>query len=69
MKRVIYFPFPFLDQILPIHAACINPNGDYLKALLNSVPEHSVPDVSGFKPIHYAAACEGTGPLKVLLGR
>ncbi|XP_073244839.1 poly [ADP-ribose] polymerase tankyrase-like isoform X3 [Porites lutea] len=55
--------------ILPIHAACINPNGDYLKALLNSVPEHSIPDRDGFKPIHYAAACEGPGPLKVLLAR
>lgn len=56
-------------QILPIHAACINPNGDYLKALLNSVPEHSIPDKDGFKPMHYAAACEGPGPLKVLLAR
>ncbi|KAL9986739.1 hypothetical protein ACROYT_G000926 [Oculina patagonica] len=55
--------------ILPIHAACINPNGDYLKALLNSVPEHSIPDKDGFKPMHYAAACEGAGPLKVLLAR
>lgn len=56
-------------QILPIHAACINPNDDYLRALLNSVPEHSIPDKDGFKPMHYAAACEGAGPLKVLLGR
>lgn len=56
-------------QILPIHCACINPNGDYLKALLNSVPEHSIPDKDGFKPMHYAAACEGPGPLKVLLAR
>ena len=58
-----------LFQILPIHAACINPNGDYLRTLLNSVPEHSIADREGFKPMHYAAACEGAGPLKILLAR
>ncbi|XP_015763135.1 PREDICTED: ankyrin-1-like [Acropora digitifera] len=57
------------QNILPIHAACINPNGDYLRTLLNSVPEHSIADSEGFKPMHYAAACEGAGPLKILLAR
>ena len=56
-------------QILPIHAACINPNGQYLSELLSSLPEYAVADAEGFKPVHYAAACDGPGPLKVLLER
>ncbi|XP_048584119.1 poly [ADP-ribose] polymerase tankyrase isoform X2 [Nematostella vectensis] len=55
--------------ILPIHAACINPNAKYLKQLLNSVPEYNIQDRAGFKPVHYASACQGPGPLKLLLSR
>ena len=53
--------------IMPIHCAAINPIPDILKGLLESCPEHSIPDEILRKPIHYAAACEGPGPLNHLI--
>ncbi|VDN18862.1 unnamed protein product [Gongylonema pulchrum] len=53
-------------DITPFHTAAINPNVAYLKALL-AVGQQYGPDLDGWDVIHYAAACEGTGPLKHLL--
>jgi len=56
-------------QITPLHCAAINPNPKYLMKLLSILPEYSITDASSHRPIHYAAACEGTGPLEYLLNR
>jgi len=56
-------------QITPLHCAAINPNTKYLAKLLSILPEYSITDASSHRPIHYAAACEGTGPLEYLLNR
>lgn len=53
--------------LTPLHCACINPNGEVLEKLLEVCPEYNFPDDTLRKPVHYAAACEGPGPLKVLL--
>lgn len=54
-------------QITPLHCAAINPNESVLAKLLNVYPEYSMADKQGWRPIHYAAACKGTGPLQLLL--
>jgi ankyrin repeat protein len=51
----------------PIHCAAINPNGKYLKQLLAIVAEYNIADKNERRPIHYAAACEGSEPLEYLL--
>ena len=53
--------------VMPIHCAAINPNPDILKALLEIRPEYSIADEILRKPVHYAAACEGPGPLNLLI--
>lgn len=53
--------------ITPVFVACINPNEKVLKALIEQGGEIQMPDTLGYKPIHYAAACEGPEPLKYLL--
>lgn len=55
--------------LTPIHCAAINPNPKYLSTLLSIEPEFQIADRSMRRPIHYAAACEGTGPLDFLLSR
>ncbi|XP_033125958.1 poly [ADP-ribose] polymerase tankyrase-like [Anneissia japonica] len=57
------------DCITPLHCAAINPNPKILAKLLDSLPEYSLPDKKNMKPIHYAAACEGSGPLELLLNK
>jgi hypothetical protein len=47
--------------------AAINPNPKYLKALLTAVPGSELADDDGRTPVHYAAACTGTGPLEYLI--
>lgn len=53
--------------ITPIHCAAINPNPDFIKKLLDIAPEFTIADDMLRKPIHYAAACEGPGPLSYLI--
>eukprot|EP00105_Crassostrea_gigas_P017525 XP_011435338.1 PREDICTED: ankyrin-1-like [Crassostrea gigas] len=53
--------------INPMHCACINPNVKYLEKLLSVEPDYTIADKYGRKPIHFAAACRGTGPLELLL--
>jgi ankyrin repeat protein len=54
-------------NVTPVHLACINPNAAVLKALLDQAPDFNMMDTYLAKPIHYAAACESSGPLKLLL--
>ena len=54
-------------KITPIHCAAINPNVKYLKQLLDVEPDDSIRDEDNWQPIHYAAVCEGTAPLKFLM--
>ena len=53
--------------ITPLHCAAINPNAEILEALLAISPDYYSPDDKMRKLIHYAACCEGPGPLKVLI--
>lgn len=57
----------FTLQVNPMHCACINPNVKYLEKLLSVEPDYTIEDKYGRKPIHFAAACQGTGPLELLL--
>lgn len=41
----------------------------YLEQLLNMRPEFRLQDATKRQPVHYAAACSGTGPLKYLLSK
>ncbi|XP_022105519.1 tankyrase-like protein [Acanthaster planci] len=69
-KRVSVKKKPYEnDRVTPIHCAAINPNPKILAKLLSLCPEYAIADSRGRKPIHYAAACEGSGPLELLLGR
>ncbi|CAH1779903.1 unnamed protein product [Owenia fusiformis] len=56
-------------QMTPLHCAAINPNTKYLSKLLSIFPDHNLCDMDQRRPIHYAAACEGKGPLELLLNR
>ena len=56
-------------QITPLHCAAINPNAKYLTTLLNVVPEYGILDAKQRRPIHFAATCEGPGPLEFLIKR
>ncbi|VDN05648.1 unnamed protein product [Thelazia callipaeda] len=53
-------------NITPLHTVAINPNVNYLEALL-ATGQQCEPDLDGWDLIHYAAVCEGPGPLKHLL--
>ncbi|GFR16104.1 poly polymerase tankyrase [Trichonephila clavata] len=59
----------FNARITPLHCAAINPNPQYLTALLTSSPEYNIPDENGWRPIHYASVCKSTGPLELLISR
>jgi ankyrin repeat protein len=54
-------------DITPLHCACINPNPKYIKLLLDANPDLNLTDNEMRKPVHYAAACVGPEPLKVLI--
>ncbi|TKR60854.1 hypothetical protein L596_028039 [Steinernema carpocapsae] len=54
-------------KITPFHTAAINPNETYLKNIVEVDSNFNLPDSDNWYTIHYAAVCEGTGPLKYLL--
>ncbi|XP_013787560.2 serine/threonine-protein phosphatase 6 regulatory ankyrin repeat subunit B-like, partial [Limulus polyphemus] len=56
-------------KVTPLHCAAVNPNPKYLSSLLSVVPDYNLVDKSGWRPVHYAAACKSTGPLELLLSR
>lgn len=53
--------------VTPMHCAAINPNVEILRAFIDLNGEVGVPDEKQRKLVHYAAACEGVGPLKMLV--
>ncbi|CAF2691907.1 unnamed protein product [Rotaria sp. Silwood2] len=57
------------SKITPIHCAAINPNAKYIKQLLTIVPEYNIKDDYQRRPIHFAAACEGSEPLEYLISK
>ncbi|BFZ11859.1 hypothetical protein BsWGS_14898 [Bradybaena similaris] len=57
------------DAITPLHCAAINPNVKYITRLLSIEPDINIQTQSRARPIHFAAACEGTAPLEFLLKR
>lgn len=66
IKRVSVTKKTVGKLITPLFCACINPNGAVLEKFLEICPEYTFPDETLRKPVHYAAACSGTGPLEVL---
>ena len=56
-------------QVTPTHCACINPNVKYLQAMLDAGADLQLMDSMNRKLIHYAAACEDSGPLELLIKR
>ncbi|XP_059138557.1 poly [ADP-ribose] polymerase tankyrase-like isoform X2 [Physella acuta] len=57
------------DSITPLHCAAINPNVKYITRLLSIEPDVNIQTKSNARPVHFAAACEGTGPLEFLIKR
>jgi ankyrin repeat protein len=57
------------DILTPLHCAAINPNPRILESLLNIAPEYSILDSRMRRPIHYAAACETSGPVEFLISK
>uniref|UniRef100_UPI001939B58C poly [ADP-ribose] polymerase tankyrase-like n=1 Tax=Styela clava TaxID=7725 RepID=UPI001939B58C len=54
----------------PVHLAAINPDPTNIKNLFQLSRDCiNAADIRGRRPIHYAAACEGTGPLEFLCTR
>ena len=51
----------------PLHCACVNPNTGPLEALLKVNPDLNISDSDQKKLVHYAAACNGLGPMKFLV--
>mgnify|MGYP000729360740 CR=1 FL=1 len=67
--RLIQSDF-FRSHIIAMHTAAANPNGSFLKRLLETLPESlNNSDERGRRPIHYAAASSSTEPLQVLFKR
>ena len=56
-----------INNLSPIHCACLNPNSDVLKHLLTINPEYQNLDTNMRKPVHYAACCESDAPLRYLV--
>lgn len=54
-------------RVTPLHLACINPDASILQHLIDNGGEIHVGDINGKKPIAYAATCESSAPLKLLL--
>ena len=54
------------SRITPLHLACINPDGRYLKELLTYLPKYTLDDSKGYSLLHYAAACSSSEPLEIL---
>ncbi|GMT24013.1 hypothetical protein PFISCL1PPCAC_15310, partial [Pristionchus fissidentatus] len=54
-------------NITPFHTAAINPDSSLLASLRDIDPLMNVPDQNNWYTTHYAAVCEGDGPLKFLL--
>ncbi|KAJ3079873.1 hypothetical protein HDU99_009899, partial [Rhizoclosmatium hyalinum] len=58
-------------SVKPLHFAAINPDSEKLGALLDAISPVNQLDVDdlGRNVVHFAAVCEGTGPLKLIMER
>eukprot|EP01133_Synstelium_polycarpum_P003444 gene3444-3911_t len=56
-------------NMTPMHAASINSNAKYLKAMLDVVSEPNRPDQQQFRPMHYAVTASTTATLMLLIGK
>jgi len=54
-------------NITPLFCACINPNSNYLKQLIEVDPDITIEDEDKRRSIHYAAACENHENLEILI--
>ena len=54
-------------NITPMHVVCINPDARFIERMVSLGGDWNCLDLSNRKPIHYAAACEGEGPLNYLI--
>uniref|UniRef100_A0A7E4UQ68 Poly [ADP-ribose] polymerase n=1 Tax=Panagrellus redivivus TaxID=6233 RepID=A0A7E4UQ68_PANRE len=54
-------------NITPVHTAAINPNANILKTVLKFEYDANLADTDGWHTLHYAAVCDGSGPLSHLL--
>ncbi|GMT12325.1 hypothetical protein PFISCL1PPCAC_3622, partial [Pristionchus fissidentatus] len=59
----------FFRNITPAHTAAINPDTTFLEAIREVDPLINVPDQNNWYTMHYAAVCEGPGPLKFLISK
>ena len=57
------------NNVTPFHLACINPNSEILETLMKQCTDVNVMDTLLRKPIHYAAACETSDNLELLLAK
>ncbi|KAJ3139800.1 hypothetical protein HK100_010977 [Physocladia obscura] len=57
-----------MHGVKPLHFSAINPDSNRLKVLLDAISASSALDADemGRTVVHFAAACEGTGPLELL---
>ena len=54
-------------NITPIHLACVNPHIAVLQKLVDQNPDVNVMDSQLTKPLHFAACCENTHSIELLL--
>ena len=54
-------------MIYPIYCAALNPNPEILKAMYEVIDNKLIADEYFGNVLHYAALCEGDGPMKYLL--
>lgn len=66
--RSIAAKLRFSGKLTPVHLAAINPDASKLAGLLKLEPSAlAITTETGLHAIHFAAACEGPAPLKLLL--
>ena len=53
--------------VTPMHVACINPDTRFIQKLVELGGDWNCLDLENKKPFHYAACCEGEGPLNYLI--
>ena len=68
-KSVSVLKKAFNTRFTPLHCAAINPNVRYLAELLDANAQVNTADKDQWTVLHYAAVCEGDGPLDNILSQ
>lgn len=55
--------------VTPMHTACLNPSTKALNEIYSACPDLHLSDSQQRKPVHFAAVCETTAPLKFLVSK